>query len=418
MTEKPTILGGYRVLDLTDYRGYLCGKILGDLGADVIKVEPPGGDADGRRGPFYHNIPHPEKSLFWFAYNNNKRGITLNLETRTGREILKRLVKTADFLIESFHPGYLDGLGLGYAALSQINPRLVYTSLTAFGQSGPYSDFKASDIVVMAMGGPMYLTGDADRRPLRIGFPQAFLHGAAEAAVGTMAAHYYRETTREGQFVDTSAQASVGWTLITGFMFWDMLKVKAMRSGIYRGWAGPSAAKQIVLWPSKDGYIAFAIYGGLIGATTNKGVVAWLEEEGLCNDFLRSVDWDTFDVAHITQQEFDQFASAFSQLCRRHTTKELMDRAKSRGMMFYSVATPKDIVEDEHLAVKGFWRELEHPELGAAIQYPGDMALLSETPLVLNTRAPLIGEHNQEIYVKELGFTQAELISLKEAGVI
>jgi len=217
---------------------------------------------------------------------------------------------------------------VGIYALSQINPRLVYTSLTAFGQSGPYSDYKASDIVVMAMSGHMYLTGDATAVPAHR-FSPGFSPWAAEAAVGTMVAHYYRETTGEGQFVDTSAQASVGWALITGFMFWDLLKIKAMRSGIYRGWAGPSAAKQTVLWPSKDGYIAFAIYGGLIGATTNKGVVAWLEEEGLCNDFLRGVDWNTFDVAHITQQEFDQFASAFSELCRRHTTRELMDRAKS-----------------------------------------------------------------------------------------
>ncbi len=419
MTEnKPTILGGYRVLDLTDDKGYLCGKILGDLGADVIKVEPPGGDPGRRLGPFFHNSPHAEKSLFWFAYNNNKRGITLNLETRSGREILKRLAAKADFLLESFAPGYLDGLGLGYPALSAINPRLVFTAITPFGQDGPYANFKASDLTVMAMGGHMYLTGDPDRRPVRIGFPQSFLHGAAEAAVGTMTAHYYRETTGEGQFVDASAQASMGWTLMNAFMFWDLVKTKTMRSGIYRGWAGPKAARQIVIWPTRDGYIAFAIYGGLIGAATNKALVAWLEAEGLATSFLRSIDWDHFNVGTIRQEEFDQFAAAFSPLCLRHTTKELLDAARERGMMFYGVSTPKDIVEDEHLAARGFWRPLEHPELGATISYPGAMAGLSETPMVLDRRPPLIGEHNEEVYIKELGFSNEELVALHESGVI
>ncbi|MBI4332315.1 MAG: CoA transferase [Chloroflexi bacterium] len=414
----PTILGGYRVLDLTDHKGYLCGKVLADLGADVIKVERPGGDPGRRLGPFYHNIPHPEKSLFWFAYNNNKRSITLNLETATGQDIFKRLAAKADFLVESFHPGYLDGLGLGYAALSRLNRRLVFTSITPFGQAGPYHDFKASDLIVMAMGGHMYLTGDADRRPLRIGFPQAFLHGAAEAAAGTMVAHYYRETTGEGQHVDASAQASMCWTLMNAFMFWDLVRVKTMRSGIYRGWAGPSAARQIVVWPTRDGYVAFAIYGGLIGSSTNKALVAWLDEEALATPFLKDVDWDNFNVANITQAQFDDFAAAFGELCRRHSNKELMRSARERGMMFYEVATVKNIVEDEQLAVRGFWRRLEHPELGAAISYPGPMAALSETPLVLDRRPPLIGEHNEEIYVRELGFSKAEFISLRSAGII
>ncbi|MBI4333840.1 MAG: CoA transferase [Chloroflexi bacterium] len=417
-TQSATILGGYRALDLTDTRGYLCGKVLADLGADVIKVERPGGDPGRRLGPFYHNLPHPEKSLFWFAYNNNKRSITLNLETATGHDILKRLATKADFVVESFPPGYLDGLGLGYAALSALNRRLVFTSITPFGQTGPYHDFKASDLTVMAMGGHMYLTGDADRRPLRIGFPQAFLHAAAEAAAGTMIAHYHRETTGEGQYVDASAQASMCWTLMNAFMFWDLVRVKTMRSGIYRGWAGPSAARQTVVWPTKDGYVAFAIYGGLIGSSTNKALVAWLDEEGLATPFLRGIDWDNFNVANITQEQFDHFAGVFGQLCLRHTNRELMRSARDRGMMFYEVATSKDIVEDEQLDVRGFWRQLEHPELGAAISYPGPMAVLSETPLVLDRRPPLVGEHNEEVYVKELGFSKAEFISLRAAGII
>ena len=168
------LLSPYRVLDLSNELGFLCGKILGDLGANVIKIEPPGGDPARRLGPFYGDQPDPEKSLFWFGFNNNKRGITLNLESAKGRELFSRLVTKAHFVIETFTPGYLDSLDLGYKTLSIINPRLVLNSITPFGQTGPYSRFKASDIEIMALSGCMSLTGDPDRPPLRVTFPQSY----------------------------------------------------------------------------------------------------------------------------------------------------------------------------------------------------------------------------------------------------
>ena len=148
-------------LDLTDEKGFLCGKILADLGADVIKIERPGGDPSRRIGPFWGDIADPEKSLYWFAYNSNKRGITLNIETADGKEIFKKLVKTSDFVIESFPPGYMETLGLGYSTLSNIKDGIILTSITPFGQTGPYRDYQASDIVVMGMAGMLYLTGDS-----------------------------------------------------------------------------------------------------------------------------------------------------------------------------------------------------------------------------------------------------------------
>src|SRR4030042_5378186 len=161
----------YRVLDLTDEKGLLCGKLLADLGADVMKIERPGGDPARNIGPFYHDIPHPEKSLYWFFYNANKRGITLNIETNDGKEILKRLVKSADFILESFKPGYMDSLGLGYSALSEINPRIIMTSITPFGPDGPYGKFKSADIVNQALSGWMNRCGDDDRAPVQMGIP-------------------------------------------------------------------------------------------------------------------------------------------------------------------------------------------------------------------------------------------------------
>src|SRR3990170_3305135 len=162
------MLSPYRVLDLTDEKGLLCGKILGDLGADVIKIERPGGDPARRIGPFYHDEPHPEKSLFWFAFNTSKRGITLNIETADGQEIFKRLVQTADFVIETFPPGYLAKLGLGYSDLEKINPGIILVSITPFGQTGPYKDWKGADIVAWATGGDMAPWGEPDRPPIRI----------------------------------------------------------------------------------------------------------------------------------------------------------------------------------------------------------------------------------------------------------
>ncbi len=198
--KNNTLLGPYRVLDLADDRGLLCGKILADMGADVIKIEPPGGDPARRIGPFYGDDPDPEKSLYWFAYNTNKRSITLNLEDNEGQQIFKDLVKTADFVTESFDPGYMAGLGLGYSDLEKINSRIIMVSITPFGQTGPYVEhkYRYNDMIVWALSGFMHPNGDPDRAPTQITFPQAYLHGGAEAATAAMAAHYARETFGEG----------------------------------------------------------------------------------------------------------------------------------------------------------------------------------------------------------------------------
>src|SRR5438105_1434427 len=187
------MLEPYRVLDLTDECGLLCGQILAALGADVIAFEPPGGSSARRAGPFLGDSGDPNESLYWWAYNRNKRGVTLDIETEAGRAGLRELVRGADFLIESFEPGYLDALGLGYAALRQLNPRLVMVSITPFGQDGPKAHYAATDLIALAASGVLLLTGDDDRPPVRTIVPQAFLHAGAEAAVGALIAHVARE---------------------------------------------------------------------------------------------------------------------------------------------------------------------------------------------------------------------------------
>src|ERR1700723_1852223 len=203
------MLTPYRVLDLTTERGLLCGQMLGDMGADVVKIEPPGGSAARAIGPFYYDVPHPDRSLYWWAYNRNKRAITLDIERDAGRELLLRLVEAADFFIESDNPGHMARHHLGFDDLAKINPALIYVSITPFGQDGPKASYADSDLIIMAAGGPLILAGDADRPPVRLPIPQAYLHASADAAVASLAAHHERTRSGLGQHVDVAAVQSV-----------------------------------------------------------------------------------------------------------------------------------------------------------------------------------------------------------------
>ncbi|MFC1965591.1 CaiB/BaiF CoA transferase family protein, partial [Chloroflexota bacterium] len=410
------MLSPYRVLDLTDERGLLCGKLLGDLGADVIKVERPGGDPARNIGPFYHDKPDPEKSLFWFAFNTSKRGITLDIETSVGQGIFKKLVKSADFVIESFSPGYMDKLGLGYPALEKINPSIIMVSVTPFGQTGPYKDYKAPDIVAWAMGGQMYPWGDADRPPIRISHPyQAYLHAAADAAVGAMMALHYREMTGEGQQVDVSIQESVIQLNYHATDSWDMMKVILQRGGNDLLRPGINVRMQRI-WPCKDGSVVFYWHSGSEGNRRSLPAVNWMESEGMATDFLKEIDWDTLDFATTTQDIMDRLEGPTGNFLISRTKAELMEGALKHRAMLYPVSTSKDILENAQLAARGFWVELAHPELGTTITYPGAFAKASEAPPKISRRAPLIGEHNQEIY-NELGLSSGRFVKLKEAEV-
>ncbi|MBI4334417.1 MAG: CoA transferase [Chloroflexi bacterium] len=409
------MLSPFRVLDLTDEKGLLCGKILGDLGADLIKIERPGGDTSRQIGPFWHDMPHPEKSLFWFAFNANKRGITLDIGKDDGKEIFKTLVRTSDVVIESAPPGYMDSLGLGYSTLTELNPGVIMTSVTPFGQTGPYAGYEASDLVLMAMGSLMYLSGDPDRPPVRISLPQAFLNASADAAVGTMLALYHREISGEGQHVDVSVQESVLFIPMNAHLFWDLNKKMLRRSGSYRTGLSTDAVQQLV-WPCKDGYITFALMGGAYGAPSNRALVEWMATEGKCPEYLKQKEWDRFDMALVTQAELDTVARPLGEFFLGHTRAELFEGAQERKIIFYPVNTIKDIVEDPQLAARNFWMDVEHPELAATITYPGPFSTVDSSKAW--RRAPLIGEHNEEIYVNEMGYSKQRVVILKQAGII
>jgi crotonobetainyl-CoA:carnitine CoA-transferase CaiB-like acyl-CoA transferase len=411
------ILGTCRVLDLTNEKGFLCGKILADLGADVIKIEPPGGEPSREIGPFFHSINNPEKSLNWFAYNLNKRGITLDIAAKEGKRVFEQLVQKADFVLESFAPGYLDCLNLNYANLSQINPRIIMTSITPFGQTGPYKNYEASDIEVMAMGGLMYITGNPDQPPLRISLPQAFLLASAHGAAASMVAYYYRETSGEGQHVDVSAQECVLWEIANAIPLWELNHSILQRAGSFMAgrWNG---TKQRLLWKCKNGYVLFYILGGAFGVKTNRAIVKWMEEENIAPKYLKEFNWDSFDMAVQTQEMQNQIEVHIDKLFSLFTKEQLYGEALKRGIMLCPVNTSKDILKNNQLKNRKYWIDINHPELSTDIKYPGAFAKLSETPLTIKKRAPLIGEHNLDIYRGELGLSDSELQSLKKTGII
>jgi len=414
--QRRRMLEGCRALDLTDEKGFLCGKILADLGMDVIKVERPGGDPSRRLGPFWNDQADPEKSLYWFAYNSDKRGITLDIESKDGKRIFEELVRKSDVVIESFKPGYLDKLGLGYAALSGIKKEIIVTSITPFGQTGPYSSYEASDIVLMGMAGELFLTGEGDRPPLNISVPQACLHAGADAAVGTMIAYHHRRKTGEGQHVDVSMQQSAAWFLAFTVPYWEIDKVILGRVGPFRS-SSSSGTVQRQVWPCKDGYVFFYMMGGQQGARQCRPLVRWMEEEGAGDEFLRTFEWERFDMPTATQELIDKISKPIADFFLTRTKIEALDAAASRNIPICPLLGMQDILDDPNLSVRGYWSQLEYPELNVTIPYPKQFVRSSENEVSTGFRAPLIGEHNAEVY-GEIGFSRHQIVALKEAGVI
>ena len=417
--REESLLGPFRVLDLTDEKGVLCTKLLADFGADVIKIEPPGGDPMRDIGPFYHDEADPEKSLFWFTFNTSKRSITLDITRPEGQDILRELVRTADFVVECFPPGYLEGLDLGYAALSELNPRLVMTSITPFGQTGPYRDYKAHDIVGMAMGGLLYLNGEPHRPPVRVRAQQAYAQASVQAAGGTMVAHYYRQTSGEGQHVDVSMQEAVSNTVDTAQQAWDLERMVYRRVAPYR------PLGKVVLrcvYPCKDGYVA------CWGPETLAGIKEWMESAGVSFDEAqmnegiglreRIAAGETTLAETFTQEELTRMQETRAPLLAKLTRQEIYDGALERGFGWAPVNTPRDLVESAQLAARDYYVQVEHSELGETITYPGAPCKMTETPWRIRGRAPLIGEHNEQVYLTELGLSAERLAELKQANVI
>ena len=416
------MLSCYRMLDLTDEKGFLCGRALSDFGAEVIKIEKPGGDPARRIGPFYQDTPDPEKNLYWLAFNANKKSITLDIETAEGREIFKKLVKTADVVIESFAPGYLDRLGLGYASLSQINPGIILTSITGFGQEGPYRDYKDPDIVVRALGGLVYTNGYEDRPPLTPTYHHTHLLGAMNGAVGTMIALCHRVLTGRGQHVDAITQQALVIVCSAEIEGPYAMQGKILsRHGRSRSAVELKGGKTFynpLLWECKDGDIAFNLLLAPTSAKTNLSIMECVKRDGIDIGFLEHWDWDNKGWADITFEEVQELVAIIGKFFRNHTKAELVQLAMENRFQLGPCNNAADVLQYPQLLARDYWKEIEHPELGTSLKYPGGAVMTTGGYCGIRRRAPFIGEHNNEIYQKELGISARKLRALKESRVI
>jgi crotonobetainyl-CoA:carnitine CoA-transferase CaiB-like acyl-CoA transferase len=413
-------LHGYRVVDLADEAAALCGKMFADLGADVVKVEPPGGCPTRGIPPFLDEGAGPDRSCYFQALAAGKRSVTLDLERPEGRELVARLADRADFLIESSPAGYLDSLGLSYRALAARNPRLIYTSVTPFGDRGPGAAWRATDIVGWAASGMMALMGAPGRPPLQVSVPQACFFAGAEAAVASMLAHLDRERSGQGQQVVISMQAAAAGALNTEAAF-PVLEERSMaRNGATPAFM-PRAGQY--LYRCADGHVQLTVNAGIFLATTI-GLLEWAKEFGPVPEPVAAIDFATWTpdrqrsadpelIAEMTACE-----TVIADLLARLTKAEIMSRVHAKGWAIAPVNTSEDIARDEQLAARDYYQQVEHPGLDRGLTLIGPFAKLSGTPAPPARRAPMLGEHNVDILQGELGLGGEEFAALEAAGVI
>lgn len=337
------MLGGYCVLDLGNRSGWLAGRLLADLGADVIRIEPPGA-----------NVEHPD----WRAYHVNKRLLRLDLRNDDGCAAFDRLAAHADVLIETAQPSDAASRVLDPGRLRRLNPRLVHVSITPFGRTGPRADWLASDLESMAAGGAMSLAGEPGEKPMRVTYPQSYSWAGAQAAVGALTALVCRTTTGVGQHVDVSTQAAVMLALSHAPAFWDLGQGEPTRAGAFVTGRSIEGARYRAFWHCADGFLNFVLYGGPAGRRTNRQLVAWMHEAGADPGPLGGVDWDRFDPKRATQDEVDRLERPIAQFFQRVTKREFLEQASRREMLGYPVSTTADIAQDPQLAAREFWQDL------------------------------------------------------------
>jgi crotonobetainyl-CoA:carnitine CoA-transferase CaiB-like acyl-CoA transferase len=412
------LLGPYRVLDLTTETGSYCGYLLGGLGADVIRVEPPGGCAERHVGPFLNGQPALECGFQWLSYNIGKRSITANLETSKGRALLQRLLESADVLVESYPPGYLQSFGIDFESMKNKYPRLIWTSITPYGQSGPKSSYMASDLTCWAAGGLLFQTGEPDSPPVRVGHINfAYLLGCMDAAWGAALAIFHRSRTGAGQLVDVSIQASVAKTNFISHETWEITGREQTRVGPFWTVHG-SEVKLRQVWETKDGHIAFMIFGGHWGAThDNPPMVSWLDDEGFADEYLRTVDWANLNWRKTPLGEVAKIHGYFERFFKSKTKKELLEGALKRRVSLQPINGPADILEHPQLRARNYFRPLPTFGQGRDFVYPSRFCLPTN-PVEGLRPAPRLGEHNYEIYIGEMGLTQTEFTQLKMEMVI
>ena len=385
-------LSNVKVVDLTWYiAGPYCTKLFADFGAEVIKIErPPEGDPARKIGPFLGDDPHPEKSLLFSHLNLNKKSVTLDLKSASGRETVKRLVREADILVENFRPGTMEKLGLSYDVLKKISPQLVMTSITNFGQTGPYRDFKASELIFAGIGHDMYSTGMPGRHPLKLGGNCLQYQAGHQAAVATLAAYWAQRRQGFGQYIDISVQEVLAadtdhkTTNLVCFAYSGM----SMTTNTVGRLDPRTVVSDITptgVYPCKDGFVRVA-----------GSFMYWDRFIKIFPELATQFEYPHGVLDANNKPVVD---ALWYEWCADRTKQEIMEACQKVKYFGMAVNTPKDAIESQQFKERGFWVEVEHPVTGKQI-YPGDPIHMEASPWVVRTPAPLLGQHNEEVLGK------------------
>jgi crotonobetainyl-CoA:carnitine CoA-transferase CaiB-like acyl-CoA transferase len=390
---RPAALAGIRVIDLATPRAELAGRVLADLGADVIKVEPPGGSEARRVPPFDRRPGHEGESLYWAAVGLGKRSVVLDVERPEDRARLLAFIAGADVLLESFDPGFLDTLGLGYEALATLNPGLVYVSVTPFGKDGPEGGMPATDLTLEAAGGLLSLQGDAGRPPIPVGYPQASFHSGVQAAADAVVALHERLRSGRGQHLDVSMQAAMVWTLMSATGYPPNVHDDPPGYCAHRNDPPVQVLPGFVparLWECADGFATYTTTLPVIGPRTHHDTLGWAESEGKLEPALRGIDWNNWirDAVEgrLPVEAVVRSMAAVAAFLRTKTKAELQAFAVAHGSLLAPIYTVPDLLTDPQLEARQFWTEC-----GGRL-HPGPFAKLSGTPLRMDRPAPALGE--------------------------
>jgi benzylsuccinate CoA-transferase BbsE subunit len=408
----PAALTGIRVLDLAGLAGQYCGKQFADLGADVILIEPVTGSPVRREGPFLDDRAHAEFSLQFAYFNAGKRGAAIDLDRREGQHIVRQLAKDADLIIESEKPGLMERRGLSFASLVASNPKLVMTSVTPFGQTGPYANYEAEDIVALALGGLLYLGGYPDTSPIAAYGNQAYLAAAQFASVASMMALLAADEGGDstGRHVDVSIQECVTMGLETAIQFYDLEKTVRKRA------SGEQIMAGVGVFACADGQI-YLMAGGIASTRFWANLVNWMVDEGV--DGARQLlepAWQSHDYLS-TPEAKTIFRALFAPFAQRHTKTYLYQTGQSRRIPICPINTPRDILTSRQLESRSFFVSQKHAPSGRMLTVPGAPYQLQETPWRQARPAPRLGEHTSEI-LAGLGYDAAARAALLKSGVI
>ena len=396
------MLEGLKVLDLTHYvAGPYATRLMAAQGAEVIKVERPGvGDPSRRIGPYPDEIPSREKSALFLYLNTGKKSVTLNLKNEASKPILHHLMEWADVLVESFRPAVTERLGLDYDSVAAVNSGLVMTSISNFGQTGPYRDYGAREINLYAMGGLMYITGDPDREPLHMAARLAQYGAGQNAFAGTMGALLYRDFSGAGQHVDVAISEYLATILENALSQYSYTGSNFRRTG-NRGYGRAAWGP----YPCRDGYV------GVIAGPDHK----WPEMAELMG--IAELAEERFDDRAGRGENADELDALMLPWLMQHDRHEIFERAQHRGLAFAYVATPEDILGWEHLRERGFFAEVEHQEAGA-LEHPTLPWRVGGGDGRNMDAAPTLGQHNSDVYCGMLGYSREDVVRMRGMGVV